>query len=214
MANNITEMVFILDRSGSMHGLEKDTIGGFNSMIDRQKQAEGPCYVTTVLFDDRYELVHNRIELSSLSPLTDEDYYTRGSTALLDAVGVTIVNVKSSLRHIREELRPDKVVFVITTDGLENASREYTYSAVRKLITEQKEAGWEFMFLGANIDAVSEAQKFGIAKERAVRYKSDHIGTTLNFKTVGEALMSMRCAGAINEDWAEAICEDTAERGF
>jgi uncharacterized protein YegL len=192
--SNRTELVFILDRSGSMGGLESDTIGGFNSTLEKQKQLEGEARVTTVLFDDKYEILHDRIPVNEVRPLTDEDYYVRGCTALLDAVGRTIDRVVLAQKASKEEYRADKVMFVIITDGLENASRKYSYGKVKMMIEARRELGWEFMFLGANIDAAAEAERLGIARERAARYCADKAGTRLNFKVVSEAMCCLRDA--------------------
>ena len=192
--SNRTELVFILDRSGSMGGLESDTIGGFNSTLEKQKQLEGEARVTTVLFDGEYEVLHDRIPVNEVRPLTDEDYYVRGCTALLDAVGRTIDRVVHAQKASKEEYRADKVMFVIITDGLENASREYSYNKVKTMIEARRELGWEFMFLGANIDAAAEAERLGIARERAARYCADKAGTRLNFNVVSEAMCCMRDA--------------------
>lgn len=211
--NNLTELVFILDRSGSMAGLESDTIGGFNSMIEKQKREPGRALVSTVLFDDRSEVIHDRVDLGEVPPMTDKEYYVRGCTALLDAVGGAIHHIKNVHRYIRPEDVPEKTMFVITTDGLENASREYTYNKVKALIEERKAAGWEFLFLGANIDAAKEAARFGIAPDRAVRYKSDHAGTALNYSVISDAVTSVRAYAAIPQDWKERVEKDVKKRG-
>ena len=180
MKKGLTELVFILDRSGSMAGLESDTIGGFNSMLQKQKKVEGEALVTTVLFDDQYELLHDRTAIGQVEPMTDRQYFVRGSTALLDAIGRTISSMAATQQQMPESLRAEKVIFVITTDGLENASQEYSYDLLRSMIQKQKEAwGWEFLFLGTNMDAVAEAAKFGIVKERAVTYQNDSRGIQL-----------------------------------
>lgn len=216
MKKGLTELVFILDRSGSMAGLETDTIGGFNGMIEKQKKTEGEATVTTVLFDDQYELIHDRFPLSLVSPLTEKDYYVRGCTALLDAVGKTIQKIKSVQEHLPKEARAEKVIFVITTDGMENSSQEYTYDRIRSMIESQKEKGWEFLFLGANIDAVSEAAKFGIHANRSVRFKNDSAGVKLNYQVVSETLSCMRmapaCAAPIDASWKKSIEEDYEKR--
>ena len=212
MKNNITEMVFILDRSGSMCGLESDTIGGFNSMIEKQKKEDGTAYVTTVLFNDKYETVHDRIDLKDVKKMTDRDYTTFGSTALLDAVGRTINHISDVHRYIRKEDVPENTIFIITTDGMENASREFDYNAVKKLIDAKKELGWEFLFIGANIDAAKEASKMGIASSRAVEYACDSKGTGVLFGAVTNSLSRMRKCGAVSEDWCEEIREDTKKR--
>ena len=211
--NNITEIVFILDRSGSMSGLASDTIGGFNSMISKQKKEEGECYVTTVLFDSMVETLHDRVKLSEIKEMTDKEYFVRGSTALLDAIGSTIKHIGNIHKYVREEDVPAHTIFVITTDGMENSSREYSSDKVKKMIEKKKGKGWEFIFLGANIDAVETAKHFGIAKENAVNYHCDAKGTALNFDGVGMALQSVRKCGKINKAWREAIDADFEERG-
>ena len=206
MKKDLTELVMILDRSGSMCGLEADTIGGFNSMIEKQKKEAGEAYVSVLLFDDRQEVIYDRVELSKVEPMTDKQYYVRGCTALLDAVGGAIHHIGNIHKYAREEDRPAKTVFVITTDGLENASRNYTYDKVRRMIERQKEKyHWEFIFLGANIDAAKEAARFGIDASRAARYENDAEGTALNYSVVSDAVSKVRmcdtmCMGAIFED--------------
>lgn len=192
MKKGLTEMVFILDRSGSMNGLEADTIGGFNGMLEKQKKEEGEAIITTVLFDDQYELIHDRFNINTVDRMTDREYYVRGCTALLDAMGSTIQKIINAQKHLPESERAEHVIFVTITDGYENASCEYSYADVKKMIKAQKEKGWEFMFLGANIDAVAEAEKFGIEADRAVRYHSDAVGTMLNYECVSEAVTCMR----------------------
>ncbi|MEE1162246.1 MAG: vWA domain-containing protein, partial [Lachnospiraceae bacterium] len=178
MKKNLTELVFILDRSGSMAGLEKDTIGGFNAMIEKQKAEEGEAYISTVLFDNYSEVIHDRVALSDVPKLTEKEYYVRGCTALLDAVGGAIHHIGNVHKYAREEDRPEKTLFVITTDGMENASRRYSYEKVREMTKRQKEKyGWEFLFLGANIDAAKEAARFGIDADRAADYHADTQGT-------------------------------------
>ena len=211
--NVSTEMVFILDKSGSMAGLESDTIGGFNSMIQKQKNEQGEAYVTTVLFDNESQTVHDRLPLDKVPEMTNKEYLPGGCTALLDAIGQTILHIQKVHRYIRAEDVPQKTVFVITTDGYENASREFDAPKVKKLIEEQKKQGWEFLFLGANIDAVATAAQFGIGKERAVTYTCDKKGTALNFKAVGGALKAMRCCAEVPEDWKAEIEEDHKNRG-
>ena len=208
----LTEMVFILDKSGSMAGLEEDTIGGFNSMIARQKNERGSAYVTTVLFDTTVKTVHDRIPLETVPQLTDRDYQPGGCTALLDAIGQTVCHIAGIRRYLRPEDLPEKTVFVITTDGLENASREYSVDKVRRLIEERKKEGWEFMFLGANIDAVKTAGSFGIDEDRAVTYTCDKVGTALNFKAVGGALKKMRAGATVCAEWKEEIEQDHKNR--
>ena len=213
MNKNLTEMVFILDRSGSMAGLESDTIGGFNSMVEKQKKEPGEALLSVVLFDDRSEVIYDRADIKKAEPMTDSQYYVRGCTALLDAVGEAIHHIGNVHKYAREEDRPAKTVFVITTDGMENASRRYSAEQVKKMIEHEKEKyGWEFLFLGANIDAVETAGRFGIDSSRAVRYHSDRRGTRLNYETVGKAMSTLRCGAALAEDWKEEIEEDYASR--
>ena len=209
MRKDLSELVFILDRSGSMSGLESDTIGGFNSLLKRQKEAPGTANVTTVLFDDQYEVLHDRIPLGGISPMTGKQYYVRGCTALLDAVGKAVSKTEHVLKHTAEPERPGKVIVVITTDGLENASREYSRDKVSRLITRCRKAGWEFLFLGSNMDAVSEAGALGIAPERAVKFRNDSRGVRLNYEVVAETLCCMRVSGkAFSADWMRPIEEE------
>ena len=191
--NNLTEVVFILDRSGSMSGLEADTIGGYNSLISKQKKEIGEAIVSTVLFDDVSEVLYDRVDVQKIKKMTDEDYYVRGCTALLDAVGGAIHHIGNVHKYAREEDLPDKTLFIITTDGMENASRRYTYDKVKQMVERQKEKyGWEFLFLGANIDAISEAAKFGIEASRAVNYECDEAGTALNYHVLSETVSAVR----------------------
>lgn len=217
MKKGLTELVFVLDRSGSMSGLESDTIGGFNGMIDKQKRQEGEANVTTVLFDDQYEWIHDHFPIEAIRPLTEEDYYVRGCTALLDAVGKTIQKMDSIQKNLPESRKAEKVIFVITTDGLENASREYTYETVRRQIESHKsQYGWEFLFLGANMDAVSEAKKFGISEDRSVTFENDSEGVAVNYRAVEQALGSMReaaCMAEIDGSWKDEIEKDFKRRG-
>ncbi len=215
MKKNLTELVMILDRSGSMGGLESDTIGGYNSMLKKQGETEGEVLVSTVLFDDRSEVLFDRVPLEELPQMTDKEYYVRGCTALLDAVGGAIRHIGNVHKYAREEDRPEKTIFVITTDGLENASREYSYERVKRMVERQKEKyGWEFLFLGANIDAIETAGKFGISADRAANYHSDHIGTALNYEVLADAVCEMRgSAKAIGADWKKRIDEDFRRRG-
>ena len=206
--NNTTEIVFILDRSGSMGGLEEDTIGGFNSMIKKQKKEDGECFVTTVLFDSKVETLHDRVKLSKVPEMTDKEYFVRGCTALLDATGSTIRHIEQIHKYIRKEDVPEHTIFIITTDGMENSSHEFTLEKVKKMIEKKKKAGWEFLFLGANIDAVSTAKSFGIDKERAVNYHCDAAGTAINFRCLSQAIGSVRSKGKMDESWREAIDED------
>ena len=206
----MTELVFILDRSGSMYGLEQDTIGGFNSMLAKQKTDTGEAYVTTVLFDNRIRVLHDRLPLREVAPMTDADYTVGGSTALLDAVGKSIKHIARIHKYTHPDHRPTKTLFVIITDGMENASREYTYDKVKQLIThEQEKYGWEFLFLGANIDAAREAARFGIHADRAANYHADSRGTEVIYETVGDALCEMCCSPEpLGADWKAAIDED------
>ena len=219
MKKGLTELVFILDRSGSMSGLEKDTIGGYNSLIKKQKKEEGEAYISTVLFDDRTEVLHDRVGLDKIKPMTEEEYYVRGCTALLDAVGGAIHHIGNVHKYAREEDRPEKTLFIITTDGQENSSRMYTYEKVKRMVERQKEKyGWEFLFLGANIDAVEEAGRFGIKPERAVNYECDEIGTAVNYRALNKAVSRVRnCAAnemdkALAADWKEEIEADYSKR--
>ncbi len=214
MKNNITELVFILDRSGSMSGLEADTIGGFNSMIAKQKEIDGKCYVSTVLFDSEQKVVHDRVDLQQVRPMTREDYCVGGCTALLDAVGGAIHHIGNVHKYARPEDVPGKTLFVITTDGMENASRRYSISKVRDMILRQRERyGWEFLFLGANIDAEGTAADFGIARNRAVTYRSDKQGTGLNYAVMDMVIESYRRNSQIDDSWKEQIERDVKTRG-
>lgn len=213
MKKGLTELVFILDRSGSMAGLEGDTIGGFNAMIAKQQKAEGEAYVSTVLFDNESVVIHDRVDVQKIAPMTDEQYSVRGCTALLDAIGQAIHHIGNVHKYAREEDRPEHTLFVITTDGMENASRRYTADQVKHKIERQKSKyGWEFMFLGANIDAVETADRIGIDKNRAVSYHSDHVGTQLNYEVISEAVCCMRECAAIPDNWADRIEEDYRKR--
>lgn len=210
----MTELVFILDRSGSMSGLEQDTIGGFNSMIEKQKKEPGDAVVSTVLFDNYSEVIHDRVRLDQVPRMTDKEYFVRGCTALLDAVGGAIHHIGNVHKYARAEDRPEKTLFVITTDGMENASRNYDYARVKKMIQRQKENyGWEFLFLGANIDAAAEAKRFGIDEDRAANYHCDPTGTALNFDVLAEAVCSVRAGCGIAGDWKARIDEDYEKRG-
>lgn len=211
--SKFTEIVFILDRSGSMAGLEADTIGGFNSLIQKQKREDGKAVVSTVLFDDKCEVLHDRKDLIEIAPLTEEDYYVRGCTALLDAVGGAIHHIGNVHKYARAEDRPEKTLFIITTDGMENASRKYGYEKVKRMLERQKERyGWEFLFLGANMDAVSVAGRFGIAPERAVRFHCDEKGTELNYRVLSETIANVRCGAPMEASWKEEIERDYEER--
>ena len=209
MKTNRTELAFILDRSGSMCGLEADTIGGYNAMLEKQKKEAGEAIVTTVLFDDQYELLHDRIDLRGIAPITDREYYVRGSTALLDAIGKTIQKIANIQKRTAPEFRAERVWFVITTDGHENASREYRYSKGKALLERQKKQyGWEFLFLGANIDAIATAQRFGIEADRAVDYHADGEGTQLNYQVLSETVSCVRAGVPIKENWKQRIEEN------
>ena len=213
MNNNLTEIVFLLDRSGSMSGLEADTIGGFNSMLEKQKQEPGEAILSAVLFDHECEVVYDRVDIRRAEPMTEKQYYTRGSTALLDALGGAIRHIATAHRYARDEDRPGKTIFVITTDGCENASRRCSYREVRELVEHEKEKyGWEFLFLGANMDAISAAGQMGISADRAVRYEHDSEGTALNFKVVSEAVCTMRSAAPLKANWKDDIDRDFRKR--
>lgn len=213
MKNNLTEIVFILDRSGSMGGLETDTIGGFNAMLERQKKAEGEALLSTLLFSNETEVLHDRADIRQVEPLSLQDYRVGGSTALLDAIGGAIRHIGNLHREARPEERPAHTLFVITTDGQENASRRYGYAELKRLIERQKERyGWEFLFLGANMDAVAAASRFGIDADRAVRYHCDSAGIALNYEAVGEAILTLREKSALDRDWGARIREDYQKR--
>ena len=214
MKKDLLELIFVLDRSGSMSGLEKDTIGGFNSMMEKQKTENGEVLVTTVLFDDRIELLHDRMDIRALAPLTEKDYFVRGSTALLDALGSTITRVGRNHHRMAEDYRPEKTMFVIITDGYENASREYSRSKVRELIEHEKNKyGWEFLFLGANIDAVATAETMGIGEDYSVDFHADEKGVALNYRVLSEAVSQVRaCAAPLGRKWKKAIEEDYESR--
>ena len=210
----MTELVFILDRSGSMSGLESDTIGGFNSMLEKQKKEAGKAVVSTVLFDNESVVIHDRLPLESVPRITEREYFTRGCTALLDAVGGAIHHIGNIHKYARKEDVPEKTLFIITTDGYENASKYYTYEKVRRMIERQKEKyGWEFLFLGANIDAAAEAKRFGISADRAVTYKCDEDGTALNYEVISDAVCSVRACKPLAADWKKRIDEDVKQRG-
>ena len=213
MKNNITELVFILDRSGSMAGLESDTIGGFNAMIAKQKKIDGKCFVSTVLFDNASKVLHDRVDLAAIQPMTDKDYTVGGCTALIDAIGGAIHHIGNIHKYARPEDVPEHTVFVITTDGMENASHRYTADKVKNMVQRQTEKyGWEFLFLGANIDAVETASNIGIAKDRAVNYHSDKEGTALNYSVMSEAIETVRCAKPLTADWKAEIDRDYKNR--
>lgn len=213
MKTNLTELVFILDRSGSMSDLESDTIGGYNALLKKQRQEPGEAIVTTVLFDDQYELLHDRINVKGISPMTEKEYFVCGCTALLDAIGKTINKIGNVQRNTNEQERADKVMFVIITDGMENASTEYNYEKVRKMVELQKEKyGWEFIFIGANIDAISTAAEFGISSDRAAKYNADGEGTRLNYEAVSHVVSELRASRSITGSWKEEIENDFKHR--
>lgn len=213
MKNEMTELVFILDKSGSMAGLEKDTIGGFNALVDKQRDLPGDVRVTTVLFNQSYELLHDRISLKGISPLTERDYEVGGTTALLDAIGSTIQKIGNAQKRTSEQERADKVMFVITTDGMENSSCEYDTKKIHEMIALQKQKfNWEFIFLGANIDAVATARQFGVEEEFAVEYHADAEGTELNYKVLSEAVTSFRTGKSIDRNWKKDIEKDYKSR--
>ena len=213
MKKNLTEIVFILDRSGSMSGLEDDTIGGFNALIEKQKQEAGEAYVSTILFDNFSEVIHDRVRLDRVPRMTRKEYYVRGCTALLDAVGGAIHHIGNVHKYAREEDRPEKTLFVITTDGMENASRQYTYEKVRSMIEKQKaKYGWEFLFLGANIDAAREAARFGITADRAANYHADRQGTAVVYEAVSETVCNFRASRPMQANWKENIDRDFLKR--
>ena len=211
--NNITELVFILDRSGSMAGLEDDTIGGFNAMVEKQKKQDGLCYVSTVLFANESRVIHDRVRLEEVRPMTRDDYTVGGCTALIDAIGNAIHHIGSIHKYARAEDVPAHTVFVITTDGMENASRRYSADDVRRRIEQQKEQyGWEFLFIGANIDAVQTASRFGIHADRAVNYHADRRGTQVLYDCVSKAVGSIRANAPMKASWSEDIEADFKAR--
>ena len=213
MKNNVTELVFILDRSGSMAGLVSDTVGGFNSLIEKQKRKDGKCYVTTVLFDTRFDTLHDRIELDWVRPMTKEEYTPGGCTALLDALGHTIRHIARIHKYARPEDVPENTIFVITTDGLENASRRFRAEEIRRMVEhEQEKYGWQFIFLGANIDAFAAAEAVGIRPERAANFCSDADGMRLGFESVGKAVDCARMSLPVSDDWKQAVEEDYHRR--
>ncbi len=210
MKKGLTEVVFILDRSGSMSGLEADTIGGFNSMLKRQRQGEGTVFISTVLFDDKVEVLHDRVDIAKVENMNDKQYYVRGCTALLDALGGAIHHIGNVHKYARDEDRPEKTLFVITTDGMENASKRYSYDKVKKMVEKQKRKyGWEFLFLGANIDAIGEAKRFGIDEDRALNFNCDSEGTILNYEVLSETVTMCRKARS-RKEMAECMSAPTA----
>ena len=215
MKKGLTEIVFILDRSGSMSGLEADTIGGFNSLIKKQRKEPGEAVVSTVLFDDSCDVIHDRVPMDKVAKMTEDTYFVRGCTALLDAVGGAIHHIGNIHKYARDEDRPEKTLFIITTDGMENASRRYTYKKVKKMVERQKEKyGWEFLFLGANMDAIAAAGNIGIHTDRAVTYQCDGEGTALNYEVLGEAIHHVRSSDKmLTPNWKRKINEDVKRRG-
>ena len=212
--NNITELVFILDRSGSMSGLEGDTIGGFNAMIEKQKKQDGTCYVSTILFDNESKVLHDRMKLQDVPEMTEQDYAVGGCTALIDALGGAIHHIGNIHKYARPEDVPANTMFIITTDGMENASHRYTSDQVKSMIERQKKRyGWEFLFIGANIDAVETAARYGIDKSRAVNYHADTEGTNVVYQTVTKAIVGMREHMKLEDDWSEDIQKDYEKRG-
>lgn len=213
MKKNLTEIVFILDRSGSMAGLENDTVGGFNAMIEKQKKEDGEALISTVLFDNFSEVIHDRVDVKKIEPMTDREYFVRGCTALIDAIGGAIHHIGNVHKYARPEDVPEHTMFVITTDGMENASHMYSSDKVKRMIERQKEKyGWEFLFLGANIDAVETAKHFGIGADRAVRYHSDKVGTALNFSVMSDAISAVRASAPLGADWKDEIEKDYKAR--
>ena len=214
MKNNITELVFILDRSGSMAGLEADTVGGFNAMIEKQKKEDGECYISTVLFDNVSEVLHDRVKLSDIKPMTDREYTVRGCTALIDAIGGAIHHIGNIHKYARPEDVPEHTMFIITTDGMENASQRYSSEQVKRMIERQKEKyGWEFLFIGANIDAVETARRYGINEERAVNYNADAKGTGILYESVACAVSSVRKCAPLGDKWRDNLDKDYKSRG-
>lgn len=214
MKKDLTELVFILDESGSMSGLEKDTIGGFNSLIEKQKKEEGEAIVSTVLFNDKMKVINDRIDIKNVAKLTTDDYCASGCTALLDAVGFSINHIRHVQENLKEAERPEKTLIIITTDGLENSSKEFNYMKLKKLISSVKEKEkYEFIFLGANIDSEDEAEKLGIDKEQAVSYKNDDCGIQINYCALGEAITGFRKEKKLSKKWRETIDKDVENRG-
>lgn len=214
MKNNVTELVFIVDKSGSMAGLEKDTIGGFNSMLQKQKNEEGVCYISTVFFSELSEVIHNRINIKEVEPLTEKDYVAGGCTALLDALGDAIKHITNVQKYAASDQKADNVIFVIITDGEENSSHKYSIREIKKMISmKQEKYGWEFIFLGANIDAIQTASSYGIKQNRASNFCCDPIGVNLNFCCVSEAISECRADGEISSEWADEIKSDFKKRG-
>ena len=213
MKKNLTELVFILDRSGSMSGLESDTIGGFNAMIEKQKKQDGECIVSTVLFDDESKVIHDRVSLENIKPMTSDDYQVQGCTALIDAIGGAIHHIGNVHKYARPEDVPENTIFIITTDGQENASHRYSSDKVKQMIERQKDKyGWEFLFIGANIDAVETAKRYGIEQDRAVNYHADAQGTSIVYESVSKAVCNVRASKCMAENWSEDIDKDFKNR--
>ncbi len=212
MKKDLSELVFILDRSGSMSGLESDTIGGYNSFLDKQKETEGECLVSTVLFNQHSKVIHDRVDIREVEHLQKEDYFASGTTALIDALGDSIHHIRNVHKYIRKEDVPSQTIFVIITDGLENASSRYSSSEVKKMVAQQKEKGWEFLFLGANIDAVETAKKYGIDEEHASDYLCDRQGISNNFSALAASISESRVCGKVSDNWKAAIREDYEKR--
>ena len=212
MQKNLTELVFILDRSGSMAGLESDTIGGFNAMLEKQRKEPGRALISTVLFDDASQVIHDRVDIQRIEPMTDRQYFVRGCTALLDAVGSAITHIRNVHKYAREEDRPEKTLFVITTDGMENASRHYSYDRLKEMIRQQQTQGWEFLFLGANIDAAKEAARFGIHRDCAADYHADKEGTAVIYEAVNQAVCAMRACQPMDSSWKRSVDKDYQSR--
>ena len=213
MKKNLTELVFILDRSGSMSGLERDTIGGFNAMIEKQKKQDGECIVSTVLFDDESKVIHDRVSLDEIRPMTEDDYFVGGCTALIDAIGGAIHHIGNVHKYARNEDVPENTIFIITTDGQENASHRYSSDKVKQMIERQKDKyGWEFLFIGANIDAVETAKRYGIDRNRAVNYNADAQGTSVLYETVSKAVCNVRASKCMADDWSAEIDKDFKNR--
>lgn len=210
--DNRTELVFILDKSGSMGGKEEDTIGGFNSVLEKQKQVEGAATVTTVLFDDRIEILHDRLDLQGVAAITSKDYFVEGSTALLDAIGFSIQKIQKAQKALAAEYRATQVMFTIITDGMENASRRFDLKSIHGMIDQKKKEGWEFIFLGANIDAISAAQDLGISPNRSQNFVSDAQGINANYASVSDAMSMMRGSGKIDDNWDEKLKADLLKR--
>ncbi len=213
MKKQTTEIVFILDRSGSMSGLEKDTIGGFNSILLRQREEGSKTLISTVLFDNEQEVIHDRVNLNYVQPLTSKEYYVRGSTALLDAIGLSIDHIAKIHKYSRPEDRPDKTLFVITTDGMENSSHIYSYSKIKQMIKKEKsQYGWEFIFLGANIDSEAVAESIGINKEYAADFVADSLGNAKAYESINEAITMFKQECRMDASWAKVVKEDKARR--